>query len=85
MRVLPQGVEDLAIVPYPEQLVGHGDPVGFSVLRVPEDGVWQPDEAHHVAVQRQDLHGAVVAQPAVCPRLGEDDVYLVLLEERSQM
>lgn len=52
-------------------------------LRVPEDGVGQPDHPHHVAVERQFLHGAVVSEAAVRPRLGEDDVNLVLLRARE--
>lgn len=78
---LPQVVKYLAVVPYSEQLIGHGDPVGVGILGVPENGVGQPDEAHHVAVERQDLHGAVVTQTAVGPRLRKDDVDLVFLEE----
>ena len=57
--------------------------MGVSVLGVPEDGVGEPDESHHVAVQGQDIHGAVVAQPAVCPRLGKDDVDLVFLKQKQ--
>lgn len=80
---LPQGVKNLAVVPDPQQLVGHGDPVGVGALGVPEDGVRQPNETDHVAVQGQDLHGAVVSEAAVRPRLGEDDVDLVLLEAEA--
>lgn len=78
---LPECVEDLAVVPDPQQLVGHGDPVGVCVLGVPKDGVRQPDEPHHVAVERQDLHGAVVSESAVGPGLSKDDVDLVLLKQ----
>lgn len=46
---------------------------------VPKDGVGQPDHPHHVAVECQFLHGAVISEAAVCPCLGEDDVNLVLL------
>ena len=81
---LPQGVEYLPVVPYPKQLVGHCDPVGVCSLGVSEDGVRKPNHSNHVAVQSQFLHGAVVAEAAVRPRLGEDDVDLVFLKEKNQ-
>lgn len=56
--------------------------MGICVLGVSEDGVGQPDESDHVTVQSQSLHGAVVAEAAVRPRLGEDDVDLVFLTDR---
>lgn len=81
---LPQGVKYLAIVPDPEQLVGHRNPVGICSLGVSEDGIWQPNESDHIAVQSQLFHGAVVSEAAVCPRLGEDDIDLVFLKETHQ-
>lgn len=84
-RPIPQGVQDLAVVPYPEQLVRHRDPVRVCSLGVPEYGVGQPDHPHHVAVECQFLHGAVISEAAVGPCLGEDDVNLVLLRIRRRV
>lgn len=46
---------------------------------ISEEGVGNPDFAHHVAVEHEQLHGAVELQPAVVPRLSEEDVDGVLL------
>lgn len=58
--------------------------MGICVLGVPEDGVREPNKSDHVAVQSQFLHRAVVSEPAVCPRLGEDDVDLVFLKTNKK-
>lgn len=57
--------------------------MGVGSLGIPEDGVRQPNQSHHVAVQSQFLHRAVVSEAAVRPRLGEDDVDLVFLKEEN--
>lgn len=57
--------------------------MGVGSLGIPEDGVRQPNQSHHVAVQSQFLHRAVVSEAAVGPRLSEDDVDLVLLKEKK--
>lgn len=53
--------------------------MGISPFGVPEEGVWDPDAAHHVGVQRQRLQGAVEPQAPVVPRLGKQDVNGVFL------
>ena len=58
-NISPQCVEYPSIVPDPEHTIGCGDPVGVGLLGVAEEGVRDPDLAHHVAVQTQDLHGTV--------------------------
>ena len=80
---IPQGVEYASIVPDPQHPIGRGDPVGVGLLGVPEEGVGDPDLAHHVAVQAKHLHGAVEFQPPVIPGLGKEDVDGVLLFDRE--
>lgn len=53
--------------------------MGVGLLGVPEKGVRDPDLSHHVAVETQDLHGAVKLQASVVPGLSEEDVDGVLL------
>ena len=53
--------------------------MGVGLAGVAEEGVRDPDLAHHVAVEHQQLHGAVELQTAVVPRLSEEDVDGVLL------
>lgn len=53
------------------------------LLRVAEKRVRDPDFSHHVAVETQNLHGAVELQPPVIPRLGEEDVNRVLLRNQK--
>lgn len=50
--ILPQSVEYLSIAPDPEQLIGRCYPMGVCVFRIPKNGIWKPDEPHHVAVWR---------------------------------
>lgn len=78
--VPPQGVHDPAIAPQPQQAVGGGDPVGVRLAGIPEERVGNPDLANHVAVEHQQLHGAVELEPTVVPRLGEEDIDGVLLQ-----
>lgn len=53
--------------------------MGIGLLGVPEEGVRDPDFSHHVAVETQDLHGAVELQASVIPGLSEEDVNGVFL------
>lgn len=53
------------------------------LLRVAEKRVRDPDFSYHVAVETQNLHGAVELQPPVIPRLGEEDVNRILLRNRK--
>lgn len=78
----PEGVQDLAIIPYAEELVGGGDPVSLRCLWVTKYRVWDPDQANHVAVQSQYFHGAVEAKTAVCPRLGKKYINLIFLQRK---
>ena len=55
------------------------------VLGVPEDGVGDPNEPHHVTVEGQDLCAAVVPQTSVDPRLRKYDVDLVLLSKKFKI
>ena len=50
---VPQSVEDLPVVPDPQQLIGCRYPVGVCVFGIPEDGVGKPDQPNHVAVWRR--------------------------------
>lgn len=56
--------------------------VGFA--GIPEERVGNPDFADHVAVEHEQLHGAVELEAAVVPGLGEEDVDGVLLPGRGQ-
>lgn len=53
--------------------------MGVGLLGVPEEGVRDPDLSYHVAVETQDLHGAVELQASVVPGLSEEDVDSVFL------
>lgn len=76
---VPESVEHFSIIPDAEELVGGGYPVGISPFGVPEEGVRDPDAAHHVGVQGQSLERAVEPQAPVVPRLGKEDVNGVFL------
>lgn len=54
-------------------------------LGVSEDGVWDPYQANHVAVQSEDFHGAVESKAAVCPGLSKKDINLVFLKQRKEI
>ncbi|RVE56880.1 hypothetical protein OJAV_G00210730, partial [Oryzias javanicus] len=75
----PQRVHDSAVAPQPQKPVRSRDPVSVGFSGIPEEGVGNPDFPHHVAVEHEQLHGAVKLQPAVIPRLSEEDVDGVLL------
>lgn len=77
--VPPQGVHDPPVAPQPQQAVGGGDPVGVGLAGIPEERVGNPDFANHIAVEHEQLHGAVELEAAVVPRLGKEDVDGVLL------
>lgn len=83
LDISPQCVEYPSIVPDPKHAIGRGDPVGIGLLGVAKEGVRDPDLAHHVAVETQDLHGAVELQSPVIPRLGKKDVDGVLLRRNK--
>lgn len=51
---------------------------------VSEEGVRDPDFAHHVAVQHEHFHGAVELEAAVIPRLGKEDVDGVFLQTTQE-
>lgn len=77
--LLPERVEYPSVIPDAEHAVGRGDPVGVGLLGIAEEGVWDPDLPDHVAVETQDLHGAVELQAPVVPGLSEEDVDGVFL------
>lgn len=54
--------------------------MGVGLAGIPEERVGNPDFANHVAVEHEQLHGTVELEPAVVPRLGEEDVDGVLLQ-----
>lgn len=53
--------------------------MGVGLLGIAKECIWDPDLPHHVAVETQDLHGAVEFQAPVVPRLSEEDVDGVFL------
>lgn len=77
--ILPQCVHHPPVAPQPQQPVGRRDPVRVRLPGIPEEGVGNPDLSDHVAVEHEQLHGAVEFQPAVIPRLSEEDVDGVFL------
>lgn len=79
LRLLPERVQYPPVIPDPEHAVRRGDPVGVGLLGIAEERVWDPDLPDHVAVETQDLHGAVELQAPVVPGLSEEDVDGVLL------
>lgn len=80
ITVLPQCVHHPPIAPQPQEAVGGGDPVGVWFAGIPEECVGNPDFAHHVTVEHEQLHWAVKLEPAVIPRLGKEDVNGVFLQ-----
>lgn len=58
--------------------------MGVGLLGVAKESVWDPDLAHHVAVQTQHLHRAVKLQAPVVPGLSEEDVDGVFLQTRRR-
>lgn len=81
---LPESVEDLAVIPDSEQLVGGGDPVSLCGLRIAEDGVWNPYQPHHVAVQSEYFHCAVESKATIGPGLSKKYINLVFLKESDR-
>lgn len=81
---LPERVEHFAIVPNAEELIRSGYPVGISPLGVPKKGVWDPDAAHHVGVQREGLQGAVETETPVIPCLSKEYINGVFLWKRRK-
>lgn len=55
--------------------------MGICFLGVAEERVRDPDFADHVAVETQNLHGAVELQTPVIPGLGKEDVNGVFLKK----
>lgn len=53
--------------------------MGVGLLGIAKERVWDPDLPDHVAVETQDLHGAVELQAPVVPGLSEEDVDGVFL------
>lgn len=76
---VPERVEHFSIIPDAEELIRSGYPVGISPLGVPKKGIWDPDAAHHVGVQREGLQGAVETKTPVIPRLSKEDINGVFL------
>lgn len=81
---VPESVEHFSVIPDAEELIGSGYPVGVGPLGVPEEGVRDPDAAHHVGVQRERLQGAVEPQAPVVPRLSKEDVNGVFLGKTGE-
>lgn len=54
--------------------------MGIRFAGIPEERVGNPYFANHVAVEHEQLHGAVELEPAVVPRLGKEDVDGILLQ-----
>lgn len=57
--------------------------MGVGLLGIAKERVRDPDLPDHVAVETQDLHGAVELQAPVVPGLSEEDVDGVFLSEES--
>lgn len=76
---VPERVEYFSVIPDAEELIRSGYPVGIGPLGVPKKGIWDPDAAHHVGVQREGLQGAVETKTPVIPRLSKEDINGVFL------
>ena len=53
-------------------------------LGIAEDGVRDPYQSHHVAVQSEDFHRAVEPEAAVRPGLSEEYIDLVFLQHSDR-
>lgn len=53
-------------------------------LRIAEDGVWNPYQPHHVAVQSEYFHCAVESKATIGPGLSKKYVNLVFLKENDR-
>lgn len=76
---VPERVEYFSVIPDAKELIRSGYPVGISPLGVPKKGIWDPDAAHHVGVEREGLQGAVETKTPVIPRLSKEDINGVFL------
>lgn len=76
----PDGVQHIAVLEYPEQLVVRGDLVKVSPFLVSKEQIWLPDGVQHGRVQVQRVIWVLrVGQPGVVPLLTEEDVHAVIL------
>lgn len=55
--------------------------MGLCGFRIAEDGVWDPDQPHHVAVQSENFHCAIESKATICPGLSKKYVNLVFLKQ----
>jgi hypothetical protein len=58
--------------------------VSLCCFRVAEDCVWDPYQAHHVAVQSKNFHCAVESKATVCPGLSKKYINLVFLKQSKK-
>ena len=77
---LPDGVQHIPILEYPEQLVVRGDLVKMSPFLIRKEQIRLPNGVQHGRVQVQRVIWVLrVGQPGVVPLLPEEDVHTVVL------
>lgn len=82
---LPHGVEDGSVLHDAEQLVGGGHVVRNRPLAIAKEGVRRPDLADHQVVEPQDLDRTFELEPLVDPRLAEEHVHGVFLQQKLRV
>lgn len=81
----PDGVQNVAVLEDPQELVVRGDFVEVGSLLVGEEQVRFPDGVQHGRVQVQGVVRILgIGQPGVVPLLTEEDVDAVILQTDSR-
>lgn len=83
MRAVPHSVQDGAVLHDSEESIGRSHVVSHGSFAIPEERVRGPDFGHHQVIQTEDLHRALIPQPPIHPRLAEEHIHGVLLEEST--
>lgn len=82
---LPNGVQHVPVLEYPEQFVVCGDFVEVCTLLIGEKQIWFPYRVQHGRVQVQRVVRVLsVGQAGVVPLLAEEDVHTVILHAHTQ-
>lgn len=83
--LLPDGVQNIAVLEYSQELVVCGDFMEVGSFLVGEEQVRLPDGVQHGWVQVQGVVGVLtVRQPGVVPLLSQEDVYPVVLPKENK-
>lgn len=77
---LPDRVQHISVLEYPEQLVVCGDLVKMSPFLISKEQIGFPNGVQHGGVQVQGVIWVLrVGEPGIVPLLTEEDVHAVIL------